>query len=250
MWVQIYDNSCTCIAYCEKAAIFTMYHRVTTWTLGRSFLCFSNVFSIVSLRFKYPKSYGVCLNESIRNKGFSIFRTKSFSCVVYASAISSCADHPPRLLQGIFPPCQPRRGIGTAGIDWCITVMVKGIYLKILSCHWHHLCELSRKNRQHPCQYIYIGEFSSSKGIHDSIGVWVPLHGFWIPATGFFVSGTWIWIPILLLVAFWINLHVAVFRTPKPRIMDFTTTFQIPRFSKQKFPGFQECGFPYTLPSL
>ena len=115
--------------------------------------------------------------------------------------------HPPRLLQGIFPPCQPRRGIGTAGIDWCITVMVKEIYLKILSCHWHHLCELSRKNRQHPCQYIYIGEFSSSKGIHDSIGVWVPLHGFWIPATRFFVSGTWIWIPILLLVAFWINLH-------------------------------------------
>ena len=45
-------------------------------------------------------------------------------------------------------------------------------------------------------------------------------------------------------------LHVAVFRIPKPRIMDFTTTFQIPRFSKQKFPGFQECGFPYTLPSL
>lgn len=49
--------------------------------------------------------------------------------------------------------------------------------------------------------YIYIGEFSSSKGIHDSIGVWVPLHGFWIPATRFFVSGTWIWIPIIIIVS-------------------------------------------------
>lgn len=38
--------------------------------------------------------------------------------------------------------------------------------------------------------YIYIGDFSPGKGVHDSLGVWIPLHGFWIPATGFFVSGT------------------------------------------------------------
>ena len=214
------------------------------------------MFSIVSLRFKYPKSYGVCLNESIRNKGFSIVRTKSFSCMVYASAISSCAD-PPRppppsqASAGHFPAWSAQEGHRHSW-NWLMYYsdgkgnLFKNIILSLTPSLWI----IQEKSTAPMPVYIYIGEFSSSKGIHDSIGVWVPLHGFWIPATRFFVSGTWIWIPILLLVAFWINLHVAVFRIPKPRIMDFTTTFQIPRFSKQKFPGFQECGFPYTLPSL
>lgn len=62
--------------------------------------------------------------------------------------------------------------------------LFKNIILSLTPSLW-----IIQENRQHPCQYIYIGEFSSSKGIHDSIGVWVPLHGFWIPATRFFVSG-------------------------------------------------------------
>ena len=177
---------------------------------------------------------------------------KRFSCMVYASVNSSYTHSPPpQATVGHLPVLSAQEGHGRSW-NWLMHYsdgegnLFKNIILSLTPSLWI----IQEKSTTPMPVYIYIGEFSSSKGIHDSIGVWVPLHGFRIPATGFFVSGTSIWIPILLLVAFWINLHVAVLRIPKPRIMDFTTTFQIPRFSKQKFPGFQECGFPYTLPSL
>ena len=171
-----------------------MYHRVTPWSLV-SLSCFSNVFSIVILRFKNPKSYGVCLNNSVRNEGFT---TVAFSepkaLFLHGLCICQFQLHPfppPGLLWGICPSCQPRRGMGTAGIDWCITVMVK-----------ENICEniiqLLTPSPWNPGKILgthtsNIWEFSSSKGIHDSIGVWIPLHGFQNPVTGSFVGGTWNW---------------------------------------------------------
>ena len=53
------------------------------------------------------------------------------------------------------------------------------------------------------------------KGIQDSLGFWIPRHGFPIPISGFFVPGTWdSWFQ--LLVEF--RIPWAVFRIPKPRI--------------------------------
>ena len=128
----------------------------------------------------------------------------------------------PRLLWGICPSCQPRRGMGTAGIDWCITVMVKeNICENIIQLLTPSLWNPGKILGTHTSN---IWEFSSSKGIHDSIGVWIPLHGFRNPATG---SCRWNLklIPILLLVSFQINLHVAVFWNPKLRILYFTNNF-------------------------
>ena len=44
------------------------------------------------------------------------------------------------------------------------------------------------------------------KGIHDSLGFWIPPCGFWIPSTGFRIPAQWIpdskkgWIPIFFSV--------------------------------------------------
>ena len=137
--------------------------------------------------------------------------------MVYASVNSSRTHSPPPgLLWGICPSCQPRRGMGTAGIDWCITVMEK-----------ENICEniiqLSTPSPWNPGKILgthtsNIWEFSSSKGIHDTS---------WIPESSYRILCWWNLklILILFLVAFWINLPVAVFWNPKPRIMDFTNNF-------------------------
>lgn len=100
---------------------------------------------------------------------------------------------PPGYCRGFCLPCQPRRGMAQLELTDTLQWWWRKIYVKILSCCWHNLSgmKIIQKVLQAPIPvYIYIGDFSSGKGVHDSLGVWIPLHGFWIPATGFFVSGT------------------------------------------------------------
>ena len=68
------------------------------------------------------------------------------------------------------------------------------------------------------------------EGIQDSLGFWIPCHGFWNPGTGFQ--------SLSVKLGFWIPW--AAFGIPSPRILDFTSkTFTDSGFHKQKFPVFQ-----------
>ena len=173
-----------------------MYHRVTTWSLVLKLVMFFKCVFNCHLEIQESEKVRCVFEQYCQEWGIyncSIFRAQSAFLAWFMHLSIPAAPIPPRprLLWGICPSCQPRRGMGAAGIDWCITVMVKeNICENIIQLLTPSLWNPGKILGTHTSN---IWEFSSSKGIHDSIGVWIPLHGFWNPATGSFVGGTWNW---------------------------------------------------------
>ena len=76
----------------------------------------------------------------------------------------------------------------------------------------------------HCLNWLYLS--ASCKVIQDSLGFWIPRHGFRIPATGFRVLCQWnLDSRYQSLVGF--QIPGAVFWIPKPRILDYTSKFSL-----------------------
>ena len=179
------------------------------------------MFSSVILRFKNPKSYGVCLNKRMRDLAFS--KPKAFLAWSMHQSIPAAPIPPPtRTTAGHLPALSAQEGHGHSW-NWLMHYRDgEGKFMQKYYPVVNTISVKSRKNPWHPASiYMNIGEFSSSRGIHDSR--WCLDSAPWILDSSYRILCQWNL--NLLLVAFRINLHVAVFWNPKPRILDFTNNF-------------------------